>query len=112
MKNFVSGGQMMAITAAATFASGDGVLVGSIFGIAAGDIASGGEGNIQLTGVFDLPKIESQTWAVGVEVYWDESASQCTTVATDNSLIGVAVSAVGNGAGEVVGRVRLNGTSV
>jgi predicted RecA/RadA family phage recombinase len=58
--------------------------------------------------VFDLKKVGSQAWAVGDKIYWDNTAKQATKTATDNTLIGAAIEAVGNGAGETVGRVRLN----
>jgi hypothetical protein len=38
-------------------------------------------------------------------------AKRVTNVASGNTLVGVAVLAVGSGAEEVVGRVRLNGSS-
>lgn len=112
MKNFIARGDAITITAGADIASGAGVLAGSIFGVAAGDIANGAEGTINLTGVYDLPKVGSQAWTVGAKVYWDAANALCTTVATGNTLIGVAVLAVGSGAGETTGRVRLNGAAV
>ena len=111
MKNFIARGDAITITAGADIESGDGVLVGSIFGVAAGDIANGAEGVINLTGVYDLPKAPSQAWTVGAKVYWDNTAKACTTTVGSNTLIGVAVLAVGSTAGETVGRVRLNGTA-
>ncbi|AUM72962.1 DUF2190 family protein [Paracoccus jeotgali] len=111
MKNFVARGDAITITAGAHIASGAGVLIGSLFGIAAGTIANGAEGVINLTGVYDLPKAASQAWTVGAKVYWDATAKNCTTTATSNTLIGLAVLAVGGTAGETIGRVRLNGTA-
>jgi predicted RecA/RadA family phage recombinase len=110
MKNFVAAGDTLTITAGADIASGAGVLVGSLFGVAAGAIANGAQGVINLTGVYDLPKAGSQAWTVGALVYWTGTA--CTTTASTNKLIGVAVAAVGSGAGETTGRVRLNGAGV
>lgn len=110
MKNFVAVGNTLTITAGADIASGAGVLVGSLFGVAAGDIANGAEGVINLTGIYDLPKVGSQAWTVGALIYWNGTA--CTTAASTNKLIGVAAAAVGSGAGETVGRVRLNGAGV
>jgi predicted RecA/RadA family phage recombinase len=109
MKNYISSGATLSIVAAATLASGAGVLQGSIFGVATGDIANGAEGTINLTGVYELPKVGSQAWTVGALVYWDVSEAHCTTVSTDNVLIGVAAAAVASGAGDVLGQVRLNG---
>lgn len=112
MKNFVSAGNTLTITAGADIASGAGVLLGSLFGVAAGAIANGADGVINLTGVYDLPKVGSQAWTVGALVYWDAANNRCTTTAGSLKLIGVAVAAVGSGAGETVGRVRLNGGAV
>ena len=67
---------------------------------------------INLTGVYDLPKTASQAWTVGAKVYWDNTAKACTTTVGSNTLIGIAVLAVGGGAGETTGRVRLNGAAV
>ncbi len=110
MKNYVQPGNTLTLTAPYAVTSGDGLLVGSIFGVAAGDAESGATVEAALTGVFDLTKVGSQAWAVGAKVYWDDTNKRCTTVATDNTLIGVAVEAVAGGAGDTVGRVRLNGT--
>ena len=44
----------------------------------------------------------------GALVYWDDTNKRCTTVATLNLLIGVATIAVAGGAGNTIGRVRLN----
>ena len=110
MKNYVQPGATITLAAPYAVTSGDGLLVGSIFGVAAGDAASGATVEAALTGVFDLTKIGSQAWTLGAKVYWDDTNKRCTTVATDNTLIGVAVEAVAGGAGDTIGRVRLNGS--
>lgn len=110
MKNFIAVGDALTITAGAAYSSGDVVVAGSAIGIATDDIASGAEGTIQLTGVFDIPKVASQAWTVGAAVYWDAVNGYATTTAEDNHLLGIAVLAVGSTAGETTGRVRLNGT--
>jgi predicted RecA/RadA family phage recombinase len=110
MKNYVQPGATLTLTAPYAVTSGDGLLVGAIFGVATGDAASGATVEAALTGVFDLTKIGSQAWTVGAKVYWDDTNKRCTTVATDNTLIGVAVDAVAGGAGDTIGRVRLNGS--
>lgn len=109
MKNFVSAGDTLTITAGANITSGAVVVAGAAIGIAAGDIANGADGTIKLTGVFDVTKVGSQAWTVGAAVYWDAANARATTVAEDNALLGIAVLAVGSGAGETTGRVRLNG---
>lgn len=109
MKNFVQTGNTITLTAPYAVASGDGLLVGAIFGVAAGAAALGEPVEAALTGVYDLKKVASQAWAAGDKVYWDNTAKEATKTTTSNTLIGVAVVAVAGGAGDVVGRVRLNG---
>ncbi len=110
MKNFVQEGETLTLTAPYAVTSGLGALVGSIFGVAVGDVANGAEGEFKVEGVFDLVKAASQAWTVGAKVYWDNTNKVCTTTASGNTLIGVAVVAVGSGAGETIGCVRLNGS--
>jgi predicted RecA/RadA family phage recombinase len=109
MKNFIQPGSTITLSAPAAVASGAGVLVGAIFGIAAHDAGSGEPVETVTTGVFDLNKIGSEAWSVGDKVYWDDANTRATKIATDNTLIGVAIATVGSGADETTGRVRLNG---
>ena len=108
MKNFVQPGNTITLTAPYAVASGDGLLVGSIFGVASGTAALGETVEAALTGVYDLKKVASQAWAAGDNVYWDNTAKEATKTTTSNTLIGVAVVAVAGGASDIIGRVRLN----
>lgn len=108
MKNYVQPGNTISLTAPYAVTSGDGLLVGSIFGIASGDAALSEPVETALVGVFDLTKVGSQAWTVGAKVYWDDTNKRTTSVATSNTLIGVATEAVAGGAGDTIGRVRLN----
>lgn len=108
MKTYVQPGNTITLTAPYAVAAGDGLLVGSIFGVAAGAAALGETVETTLVGVFDLTKVGSQAWIAGAKVYWDNTNKRCTAVATDNTLIGVATEAVASGAGDTIGRVRLN----
>ena len=108
MKNYVQPGKTISLAVPYAVTSGDGLLVGSIFGIASGNAAIGENLEVDLVGVFDLKKTASQAWSVGDKVYWDNTAKEVTKTSTGNTLVGVAVESVGNGASETVGRVRLN----
>jgi predicted RecA/RadA family phage recombinase len=110
MKTYIQPGHAITLLAPYAVASGDGLLVGAIFGVASHDAASGAEVETQLTGVLDLAKAASQAWTAGAKVYWDNAAKRVTNVASGNTLVGVAVLAVGGGAEETIGRVRLNGS--
>ncbi len=108
MRNYIQPGHALTLAAPYDVVSGDGLLVGSIFGVASHDALTGAEIEAQLTGVIEIAKAASQAWTVGARVYWDNTAKRATTVASGNTLIGVAVLAVGAGAEETIGRVRLN----
>ena len=108
MKNFVQDGECLTVTAPHDLASGDGCLVGTaLFGVAAHDALSGASVQIALEGVFTLAKKSAQAWAAGDRIYFDNAARECTSVATGNVLIGVAVEAAANPS--ATGTVRLNG---
>lgn len=110
MKNYVQPGNTITLTAPYAVTSGEGLLVGSIFGIAAGAAANGETVETALVGVYDLKKAASQAWSIGDKVYWDNSAKEVTKTVGSNTVIGVAVAAVAGGAGDTIGRVRLNGS--
>ena len=107
MKNYVQPGDVVRVPAPADVLSGAGVLVGTLFGVAVHDALSGADVEIATTGVYDLPKAGSQAWTVGAAIYWVAASFHCSTTAGANTLIGHAVAAVGSGAGETTGRVRL-----
>lgn len=110
MKNFIQPGSTISLVAPYDVTSGAGLLVGSIFGVASGDALTGVDVEAVTVGVFDLTKTASQAWTVGEKIYWDDTNKEVTNVLTGNTLIGVAVLAVGGGATETIGRVRLNGS--
>jgi predicted RecA/RadA family phage recombinase len=109
MKNYVQKGETLTLTAPYAVSSGGGVLVGSIFGVAATDVASGGEGEFQVAGVFDLVRETGAGtgWTQGALLCWDDTNKRITKTATGNKLIGVAVKAAADS--DATGRVRLNG---
>jgi len=107
MQNFVQPGNVVPLAAPYDVASGDGLLVGSIFGVATNAASNGTIVETKLVGVYDLKKKTTDLIAAGAVVYWDNTAKQCTVTATSNTLIGAATEASGSGATAV--RVRLNG---
>jgi predicted RecA/RadA family phage recombinase len=110
MKNYVAHGETVVVPAPYALSSGQGALVGTMFGVATADAVITADVALKTCGVFDLTKIGSQAWTVGAAVYWDDTNKRCTTVLTGNTKIGVAVVAVDNQAGSTTGRVRLNGS--
>lgn len=107
--NYLQQGCNITVAAPATVASGDGVLVGVLFGVAQTDAANGADVEIATEGVYELPKTSAQAWSVGDAIYWDPTPGEATTAsASGNVFIGVAVAAAANPTG--TGRVRLNGS--
>lgn len=111
MKNFAQDGGTITALAPYDRTSGQGALIGQLFGVASNTVLSGAEAEWATTGVFELTKIGSQAWTVGACVYWDNTNKRCTTVASGNTLIGAATVAAGSGAGVTTGTVRLNGAA-
>ncbi len=111
MKNFVQPGDVVPITAPALLASGDPVLVGSLFGVATTDIANGAEGEVQVEGVFDLPKTTGggTAFAEGDVARFDVSAGAFdpTAAASGDADVGLVVKAAADGDATV--RVKLSG---
>jgi predicted RecA/RadA family phage recombinase len=111
MKNQVSVGDAVDIASAPyTLTSGQGCLVGSLFGIAAYGASSANPATLWTKGVFSMAKTSAQAWTVGALIYWDDTNKVATTVSTSNKLIGVATAAAANPSS--VGSVRLNGAFI
>lgn len=105
MKNYVQTGTNLTLPAPRALTSGEGCLVGAIFGIAAETVDAGQDVDLVTQGVFALPKPQADVFAAGDGAYWDSAAKLATLVGTGNTRIGVAVAA---SAGATV-NVRLNG---
>ena len=108
MKNFVQEGKSLTLTAPYVLTSGQGALIGSLFGVANGAAANGAEVVLSLSGVFDLPKVSTDVLAIGATVYWNDTSKLVTVTSSGNTKIGVAVLAAANPSG--IARVRLNGS--
>lgn len=110
MKNFIQRGDMITITApSGGVTSGQGVLVSSLFGVAAKTAAEGESVEIATVGVYELPKLASAVIAAGARVSWDDTAKQVVLPGTGMVPIGIATVAAGNGLATV--RVRLDGVA-
>lgn len=92
-------------------ASGDVVVVGSTVNVALADIPNGADGDLQATGVVELPKAAAADIANGSAPVWDASAGEFVAEGTalaagDVSGAVTAWAAAGNGAETVL--VKLN----
>ncbi|MFH0750671.1 MAG: capsid cement protein [Chloroflexota bacterium] len=107
MQNYEQPGSTLTLTAPYTRTSGQGAMVGSIFGVACSDVTSGDEGEFQVDGVFTLAKTSAQAWAVGDKLYWNASTKAVSNVAGDGSCIGVATAVAANPSS--TGEIKLSG---
>jgi predicted RecA/RadA family phage recombinase len=106
--NLIQEGDVLSLAAPYAVSSGDGALIGTLFGVALVTLASGDTGSFMTEGVWSLKKTSAQAWTVGAKIYWDNTNKECTTTSTSNTLIGCATAAAANPSS--TGHVRLNGT--
>jgi predicted RecA/RadA family phage recombinase len=105
MKNYVKSGNVITVTAPRAVVSGDGVLVGSLFGVAAFTAALNAEVELSMTGVFTLPKPSGLTITAGDALYWDNTLFELNKTSS-GTLVAVAETGAGSSATTV--RARLN----
>lgn len=106
MKNFVQPGETVSVAAPYDVLSGHGFQIGGLFAVAVFDALSGALVEGAREGVFDLAKTSAQAWAVGDEIYWDNSNKVASNVpGTARLRIGVALAIAANPS--AIGRVLL-----
>ena len=105
MKNYIQRGDTITIPAPAAVLSGGVVIAGSIVGIANGDAAITEPVDVDVVGVFTLPKVSALAIAAGDIIYWDATAGLATKTATANTKLGYATEAAANPSASV--NVRL-----
>ncbi|WP_158873993.1 DUF2190 family protein [Antarcticirhabdus aurantiaca] len=111
MKNYVQNGDTVGLPAPYAVNSGEGALIGSLFGVALAKYANGDpKAQWRTVGVVSLPKTSAQAWTPGQKVYWDATNKVVTSTATGNTLIGAATAVAANPS--ATGEVRLNGVAV
>lgn len=93
MKNYIQPGMNLEVVAPAAVSSGDGVMVGDLFGVAAGDAVSGATVVLVTEGVFELPKASGAVLSQGEKCYWHTAITDDDT----KPLVGYAVEAAGSG---------------
>ena len=110
MKNHVQEGRYVEVVLPYARKSGEGVLVGSLFGVCVVDGAQGDTVNIDTESVYDLTAATgaSTDAAQGAIAYWDNGsgARRVTPVSTGHTAIGNFLAA--KATTDAVARVRLN----
>ena len=97
MKTYIQPGHTLTITApAGGVTSGQGVLIGTLFGIAQADAAEGTDAEILTEGVVEIGKTSALAIDVGDRLFWDATNKVVNKTATAQVCVGVAVSAAAN----------------
>lgn len=110
MKNFTQTGDNITLPApSGGVTSGELVIVGNLPGVAFTSAEAGADVVLATSGVFELPKRATSTFASGGVVSYDISARRCDAAGAGLYPIGAAIEAAGNGTTKV--KVRLNGTT-
>jgi len=105
--NYKQTGKHLTFLLAATVVSGTPFLMGTKLAVPLQSGVSGDTIEVAVEGVWNLPKAGSQAWAQGAAIYWDDTAKNCTTTATSNTLIGYAAAPALSA--DTKGDVKLNG---
>lgn len=105
MRNYIQEGEAIQVAAPYAVTSGQGVLVGALFGVAAADAASGADVVIATSGIFDITALATDTATVGAKLYWDNGNRRLTTTASTHICAGVATAAKANG--DTTARIKL-----
>ncbi len=108
--NYIQPGEHLTVAApAGGTVSGQMYKVGSIIGVAQTTRNATENVVLSVDGVYAVPKVSAQAWAVGDSLYFVVASSLLTNVsAAGHFLVGVATEVAANPSG--VGRARLNGT--
>lgn len=101
MLNYLQDGDTIPVVAPYAVASGAGIKVGALFGIAAGAALAGTQVEMNREGVYLLPAVTADVCAPGTKLYWDDAAKLLTVTATGNTLVGAATSTKFAGVGYV-----------
>lgn len=108
MKNFVQNGDVITIPAAPyARSSGQGVLMGSLFGICTSDVLIGAAVEVVNEGIVDVTALATDVATVGTKVYWDDTNKRLTVTAAGSVLVGVTTLPKING--DTTARVYLDG---
>ena len=95
--NYIQPGRSITVAApSGGVLSGDGVLIGTLFGIAQYDAVEGAEVEILTEGVVEIGKTSALAIGVGDRLFWDDTNKVVNKTTTAQQQVGVAVAAAAN----------------
>lgn len=89
-KNFIAPGDKIQVAAPYNVSSGQGVLIGALFGVAQHDALSGAPVVIDRNGIYELPKEAPLVITAGASLFWDATNRRLTTTVTGNFPVAIA----------------------
>lgn len=105
MKNFLQPGDSVDVDAPNDVTSGEGVVIGSLFGVATATKLSGERVALGVKGVYSLPKLSANVMAVGIKVNFNNANKELQIATSTLDNVATVLKAAGNGVTEV--EVRL-----
>ena len=101
-KNYIQPGHTITVAApTGGVLSGNGVLIGTLFGIAQYDAVEGAEVEILTEGVVEIGKTSALQIDAGDRLFWEGTNKVVNKTATAQVCVGVAVAAAANPSGTV-----------
>ena len=95
--NYIQPGRSITVAApSGGVLSGQGVLIGTLFGIAQYDAVEGAEVEILTEGVVEIGKTAALAIGVGDRLFWDDTNKLVNKTTTAQQQVGVAVEAAAN----------------
>src|SRR5512134_3869226 len=95
--NYIQPGRTLTVTApTGGVLSGQGLLIGALFGIAQYDAVEGAEVEILTEGVVEIVKTSALAIGVGDRLFWDDTNKVVNKTTTAQQQVGVAVAAGAN----------------
>lgn len=101
MKNSIQRGKYIDVAAPADVLSGKGVMIGSLFGLAAKSVLATETVAILTEGVSSVDKLTTDVMAVGAKVNWNNANKELQLATTTLDGVGTVIEAAGNGILEV-----------
>ena len=95
--NYIQPGRSITVAApTGGVLSGQGVLIGTLFGIAQYDAVEGAEVEILTEGVVEIGKTSALAIGVGDRLFWDDTNKLVNKTTTAQQQVGVAIAAAAN----------------
>jgi predicted RecA/RadA family phage recombinase len=112
MKTFISEGKSITVTADREVQSSESLLIGSMFGVAAGSALANQSFELCVQGIFEFKKDALLDFKCGSPVYFDPGQSSVVSLKKTDKSVPIGIVSQNSFKDSPTVRVRLNGVSV